>query len=946
MNTTTTSFVQALEPRRLLSTTPFPADTEAPADPAVEVVAEEWVPYVPTALQTDVDVVQREGRAVAVVTITFSDAGYRVTDWGTPVREGNTFTVDAKVERWTGGAPLVITPVTHEYPLGELPPGQYLFNFNAWGKPVESEAFTVPNDTPVEQWVPYTPTEQQTTIDILRREGKTVARVKIVFPSSGFRVDWGTVTRDGDTFRANAEVDMWTGPALTVMTPMVHEYVLGELPGGGYTFEFAARGTVVERRSFAVDEGPVWVPYQPTAEHTDIEIYQREGRWKARVKLTFSDNGFRVADWGVLRREGNTFIADAKVERTGGVLPVVTYASNEYDLGELLAGEYAFNFNAWGKHVEGEAFVVKDGHVWVPYTPTAEQTEIDVFQTDTGRWTARVTLMLPDNGFRVDWGTVSRTNDGFIAAAKVEYAGGPLPVVTEHTHEYDLGPLMAGEYPFHFTSWGTLVESARFTVPTSQEEWVPYTPAAEQTEIEIHEHEGKRIAVVAITFPDAGYRVDWGTLAREGNTFRADAKVDRYLGPAPAVITTKRQEYLLGALEPGTYTFEFSARGVPVESATFSVPAQADHAFEGHETLADHFRFFTDASGDPILLFWNNDPAMRPGPLPIPRDQYDRFLVHTLGGDDTVEIDLVQQTPLPKEGMVYAGGAGADVLQISNALATDRIEIAGDRVVINGVPIELVSVEKIVVDRASGSDVTVGGTDVVDLNAGQYLGSITVKDDALVRLTGDATQVSLSTLSVSDSGLLDVRDKTVMLMVAASEAQATLATLHELIAAGREGNWTGGRGITSSLAASDQSGAYGIGVSIVPSPLLSATAADVEVIALRYTLMGDLNLDGVVNADDYFKIDAGFLARPLPATYAEGDVNYDGKIDADDYFLVDSTFLSSANAAASASASTGSNATAAATRAGSAPFSRQRVSDDRSVTRRRKSAARVAADVL
>jgi hypothetical protein len=131
-------------------------------------------------------------------------------------------------------------------------------------------------------------------------------------------------------------------------------------------------------------------------------------------------------------------------------------------------------------------------------------------------------------------------------------------------------------------------------------------------------------------------------------------------------------------------------------------------------------------------------------------------------------------------------------------------------------------------------------------------------------------------------------------------------------------------------------------VSIIPSPLLSAsaaTAANVEVIAVRYTLEGDLNLDGVVDADDYFRIDSGFLGGAR--TYSEGDVNYDGRVDADDYFLVDSTFLKQVEgAAATANAPAGAVVTRMPT------FSRERINVTDFATRKRNRLARRGSDVL
>ena len=55
---------------------------------------------------------------------------------------------------------------------------------------------------------------------------------------------------------------------------------------------------------------------------------------------------------------------------------------------------------------------------------------------------------------------------------------------------------------------------------------------------------------------------------------------------------------------------------------------------------------------------------------------------------------------------------------------------------------------------------------------------------------------------------------------------------------------------------------------------------------VMYTYAGDVNLDGQINGDDYFRIDQGYTAGA--SGYENGDLNYDGKINADDYFIIDS----------------------------------------------------------
>ena len=58
---------------------------------------------------------------------------------------------------------------------------------------------------------------------------------------------------------------------------------------------------------------------------------------------------------------------------------------------------------------------------------------------------------------------------------------------------------------------------------------------------------------------------------------------------------------------------------------------------------------------------------------------------------------------------------------------------------------------------------------------------------------------------------------------------------------------------------------------------------------VKYTWNGDANLDGVINADDYFLADSGFITQK--GGWYNGDFSYDGVVNADDYFLIDEAFI-------------------------------------------------------
>lgn len=123
---------------------PFVPPTPTPTPtPATSEWTDVWEPYVPTPAQTEIEVVSCGGRAFVKVKLTFNNGGFRVTDWGRPVRAGNDFEADAKVDRWTGGSIQAVTFAETVYDLGELQPGAYRFTLTSHGAGVKSKEFTV-----------------------------------------------------------------------------------------------------------------------------------------------------------------------------------------------------------------------------------------------------------------------------------------------------------------------------------------------------------------------------------------------------------------------------------------------------------------------------------------------------------------------------------------------------------------------------------------------------------------------------------------------------------------------------------------------------------------------------------------------------------------------------------------------------------------------------------
>ena len=86
------------------------------------------------------------------------------------------------------------------------------------------------------------------------------------------------------------------------------------------------------------------------------------------------------------------------------------------------------------------------------------------------------------------------------------------------------------------------------------------------------------------------------------------------------------------------------------------------------------------------------------------------------------------------------------------------------------------------------------------------------------------------------------------------------------------GAWTGS-GINSTAAASDATQKHAIGYKDASNS-----------IHLMYTVYGDADLSGTVDAGDYATVVRNFGASP--ATWDEGDFNYNGAVDINDYNTV------------------------------------------------------------
>ncbi len=231
-------------------------------------------------------------------------------------------------------------------------------------------------------------------------------------------------------------------------------------------------------------------------------------------------------------------------------------------------------------------------------------------------------------------------------------------------------------------------------------------------------------------------------------------------------------------------------------------------------------------------------------------------------------------------GSVATWNATTDVLTVTGA--TSIVADPGpDQPVIKAAgPAAVVTINPAaaLVVHLGGLSLTGGASAVVT-----SLGTARTATNHRVLVLGLAGTTAAPPLAVDSASTLDLTDNDLV------DHGGNLATINGLLRAGfaaGTGYWNGA-GIGSSVAAAGTLFALG-----EAQPAAAGTfdgeavgPADVEV---RYTYYGDANLDGVVNAADYLRVDVGFFNRLTG--WQNGDFNYDCVVDGSDYTMIDNAF--------------------------------------------------------
>jgi len=220
--------------------------------------------------------------------------------------------------------------------------------------------------------------------------------------------------------------------------------------------------------------------------------------------------------------------------------------------------------------------------------------------------------------------------------------------------------------------------------------------------------------------------------------------------------------------------------------------------------------------------------------------------------------------------VTYAGGAGSDTLNVNSGTFTLNQDAALSSADLN---------------------VNVNGRGTLVMNSSQHLAALKIQSGGRATLSTNGARI-LVLNQLDASGKLDLANNDLIV-------QATDVTRLDMLAAieSRIRNaynttpthWQGD-GITSSTAAATASGGLGV---LLYSPegagytQIDGQTLDANSIIVRYTLIGDLNLDRSVSISDMIGLASNFGQA---GSWSMGDMNYDGAITISDFIDLAANF--------------------------------------------------------
>jgi hypothetical protein len=170
-------------------------------------------------------------------------------------------------------------------------------------------------------------------------------------------------------------------------------------------------------------------------------------------------------------------------------------------------------------------------------------------------------------------------------------------------------------------------------------------------------------------------------------------------------------------------------------------------------------------------------------------------------------------------------------------------------------------------------------------------GVMGVTSGATLRLAPNTGASTISTINITPNGVLDLTNN--HLFIDYGSSADPISSVAALLKSGyNHRTWTG-PGINSSTAAANSAN-YGLGYADSADPGNPANLSSGQ-IEIKYTLLGDANLSGVVDGADFGILAANF--NKGVSRWDQGDFNYDNVVDGSDFADLATNFNKGASGA-------------------------------------------------
>ena len=160
-------------------------------------------------------------------------------------------------------------------------------------------------------------------------------------------------------------------------------------------------------------------------------------------------------------------------------------------------------------------------------------------------------------------------------------------------------------------------------------------------------------------------------------------------------------------------------------------------------------------------------------------------------------------------------------------------------------------------------------------------GKVQVADNASAGTALGTSNVVLTSLSITGNGVLDIGNNRIIIDY--TTGHDPISSIAAWIANGFSNQEAAGIGpsiISSDIAADDAASglSYGIGYADgADGAIAGLPSGEIEIM---FTLLGDANLDGTVNSEDFTPLSQNLNK---PGGWDQGDFNYDGTVNAEDF---------------------------------------------------------------